>query len=304
MGNLKEILNQYKATPSADGWEKLSQRLDIVMPAGETPTATAQSSVGKGIWTSTASKVVTAVAAVAAAGTVAILAVTRHGQQPELTEPASSEPVIIREDTLSTQPDTLYLDTLHTNTLHRIETSTTTPKANKPEVVVTMAPDEPLIASEPTPHMPIQNQVFSTPNSSLLPAAATPTSKAPSDESKINPETMPARSVIAEQTNNDPVVQNYADEVSWEQPVKIVIPNVFTPNGDGYNDRFVILGAENSNKRQLIIRNRAGKIVYRNNAYENTWDGDSCPEGVYTYQFTFHNGSFDQTLSGTVTIVR
>lgn len=61
------------------------------------------------------------------------------------------------------------------------------------------------------------------------------------------------------------------------------IPNVITPNGDGKNDRFVIVGLEFFNNADVTIFNRWGNEVYRNNNYKNTWAGEGLNEGTYYY---------------------
>jgi gliding motility-associated-like protein len=54
-------------------------------------------------------------------------------------------------------------------------------------------------------------------------------------------------------------------------PVEIIIPNSFTPNGDGVNDVFFIQGLpENST---LIIFDRAGHTLFESFSYANDWDG-------------------------------
>ena len=104
---------------------------------------------------------------------------------------------------------------------------------------------------------------------------------------------------------DDPVLQNLSEDViDWTPPTKVEIPNVFTPNGDGINDRFVIKGIENCEKRQLEVRNQAGNIVFQSSQYENDWAGDNCPDGTYRYRFIFSNRNISQTLTGTVTILR
>ena len=63
------------------------------------------------------------------------------------------------------------------------------------------------------------------------------------------------------------------------------IPNVFSPNGDGINDYFVIDEAIIYPNNYLIILNRWGQIVFEQHGYKNTFDGERLVEGVYFYQF-------------------
>ncbi len=73
-------------------------------------------------------------------------------------------------------------------------------------------------------------------------------------------------------------------------PVKLFIPNVITPNGDGINDYFVI-GIKGSDqplnkyyeKTELIIFNRWGKILLDSKNYKNDWNGGGLPDGTYYY---------------------
>lgn len=58
------------------------------------------------------------------------------------------------------------------------------------------------------------------------------------------------------------------------------IPNVFTPNSDGSNDRFTI---EGNMPVDLTVVNRWGRIVYAQDNYDNSWDGLKEPSGVYFY---------------------
>jgi gliding motility-associated-like protein len=63
----------------------------------------------------------------------------------------------------------------------------------------------------------------------------------------------------------------------------LAIPNIFTPNGDGKNDKFVIGGLQFYPGSQLLIFNRWGNEVYRADNYLNNWDGSGLTEGTYYY---------------------
>ena len=75
----------------------------------------------------------------------------------------------------------------------------------------------------------------------------------------------------------------------------LFIPQGFSPNGDGINDLFVIRGVGNQTI-DLEIYNRWGHLVYKNNDYQNDWDGKpntgitisqegagGLPDGTYYY---------------------
>jgi gliding motility-associated-like protein len=74
-----------------------------------------------------------------------------------------------------------------------------------------------------------------------------------------------------------------------------VIPEAFTPNGNGFNDNFVIPGIEGYKTRSVSIYSRYGTLVYESNTYNNDWNGTllnsstQVPDGTYYYIFTFDN---------------
>lgn len=65
-------------------------------------------------------------------------------------------------------------------------------------------------------------------------------------------------------------------------------PNVFTPNGDGVNDYFELPGVINSvgETYPLSIYDRLGGLVYATQSYDNKWEADDLPSGVYFYSLT------------------
>ncbi|MCY4779486.1 gliding motility-associated C-terminal domain-containing protein, partial [Sphingobacterium sp. UT-1RO-CII-1] len=82
----------------------------------------------------------------------------------------------------------------------------------------------------------------------------------------------------------------------------LFIPNVFTPNGDGVNDVFEIIGMENFDQVDVLIINRWGNEVYKSTNYRNTWDGKGLNEGTYYYIITTHKGGNSNKIKGWVLI--
>ena len=100
-------------------------------------------------------------------------------------------------------------------------------------------------------------------------------------------------------------------EGNWSEPAEVSvtvaanplrIPNIFTPNGDGQNDRFEIEGIEGFDKAEVVVFNRWGNEIYRHNDYDNTWDGAAIPDGTYYYMLTLHNGSMRQVEKGWIVL--
>jgi gliding motility-associated-like protein len=56
------------------------------------------------------------------------------------------------------------------------------------------------------------------------------------------------------------------------------VPNGFTPNGDGFNDYFVIVGLNQYPENKITIFNRWGDPVFSASPYQNNWDGTSNNE--------------------------
>jgi gliding motility-associated-like protein len=95
---------------------------------------------------------------------------------------------------------------------------------------------------------------------------------------------------------------------------RIYIPNSFTPNNDGRNDRFFVMGDGVDKIRRMIIYDRWGKAVYsRENIQGNNpavgWDGtingyEQGP-GIYTYitDVVCGDGAVFR-LQGTITLIR
>lgn len=72
-------------------------------------------------------------------------------------------------------------------------------------------------------------------------------------------------------------------------PETIFLPEGFSPDGDGKNDRLVFTGVEYFAPALLKVFNRYGTIVYESTDYKNDWDGNyqsnnkPLPDGTYFY---------------------
>ncbi|WP_317899541.1 DUF7948 domain-containing protein [Aurantibacillus circumpalustris] len=99
--------------------------------------------------------------------------------------------------------------------------------------------------------------------------------------------------------------------ITVDIPSELVIPNIFTPNGDGNNDLFFIK-ASNLNKIDMLIVDRWGTVVYELSSETGNieWDGKNqqgkeSAEGVYLYTLKA-NGKDGQSFNknGSITLIR
>ncbi len=91
-------------------------------------------------------------------------------------------------------------------------------------------------------------------------------------------------------------------------PPLFLIPNAFTPNGDGQNDQ-ICFNPQDVIEFHIAIFNRWGERVYEsedvNECWDGTYRGNLCLPGVYTY--TCHIGCpAGQTndFKGDITLIR
>ncbi|MCS7074809.1 MAG: gliding motility-associated C-terminal domain-containing protein, partial [Bacteroidia bacterium] len=84
---------------------------------------------------------------------------------------------------------------------------------------------------------------------------------------------------------------------------QLEIPNVFTPNGDGINDQFVIR-YRGTKSYTLVVLDRWGKQLWSSNDPNTHWDGTNngnpAVEGVYYYVLKIG----DKTYNGNITLLR
>lgn len=82
---------------------------------------------------------------------------------------------------------------------------------------------------------------------------------------------------------SDPDTTNNHSTVTIWQDGALFIPNAVSPNGDGKNDRFLIVGLDKYPGSSLNVYNRWGNEVYHSDNYANDWDGHELGDGTYYY---------------------
>jgi len=85
----------------------------------------------------------------------------------------------------------------------------------------------------------------------------------------------------------------------------VVIPNVFTPNGDSINDKWQIKNLVDYSDCHIDIYNRYGQLIYKSIGYNIEWNGTSkgrvLSAGTYYYTIDLKTGT--KPLTGFVDIV-
>jgi len=85
-----------------------------------------------------------------------------------------------------------------------------------------------------------------------------------------------------------------------------MIPNAFSPNGDGINDEWSIKYLESYPGCTVDVYDRYGQVVFHSIGYSTNWDGKRkgvlVPIGTYYYLINPKNGR--PIMSGSVTIIR
>jgi gliding motility-associated-like protein len=89
----------------------------------------------------------------------------------------------------------------------------------------------------------------------------------------------------------------------------ILLPNAFTPDGDGLNDEFKAIGQpDNLSSFSMTIFNRWGQMVFETKdislGWDGTYQGKPSPAGTYVFRVEYSISSRSFDTSGTVILVR
>jgi gliding motility-associated-like protein len=88
----------------------------------------------------------------------------------------------------------------------------------------------------------------------------------------------------------------------------VVMPNAFTPNGDGLNDIFKpVTKCEYIRYELRIVDRWGGEVFYTETpglGFDGTLNGEDLPGGTFIYKFNYNNGITEGTRTGALVLLR
>ena len=301
---IKELLDNIKVKPSSRCWEAIEHQLAASMAAGGSAAGAAHSAAHTGWLSSVTAKVVLGVVA-AAAISAGVILVSRLSDTPSTTETApATQQLANNQPTVVPAADTIQnsypID--NTETGKTISQVTLTDEATP----VTTEPAVPSVSPTALDFSTSTPAISSTSPTTTATPQPTVAQKNTTTETKPTATSVTPTTTVILSDDSDPVLEQWEDRdnLITETPVVVEIPNVMTPNGDGYNDFFIIKGIENCDHNKLIIRSRSGATIFQIQNYANNWDAPNVPAGTYYYQFSYTVHGIQEMKTGTLTILR
>ncbi|MGQ9864241.1 MAG: T9SS type B sorting domain-containing protein [Bacteroidia bacterium] len=102
-----------------------------------------------------------------------------------------------------------------------------------------------------------------------------------------------------------------SEPICWDNCPTIMMPNTFTPNGDGYNDVLKPFAVRSIRSIRFYLYDRWGLLIHTSHTLEPLWDGTyqgaPAPEGVYFYVLeaeTDTRSGFVYRKAGHITLLR
>ena len=95
---------------------------------------------------------------------------------------------------------------------------------------------------------------------------------------------------------------------------ELFIPNIFSPNQDGFNDVFFVSGPSVQQVLSMAIYDRFGSLVYQrleftpgseSDGWDGSFNGTDLDPGVFVYHINYRNQAGDEvSVSGDVTLLK
>ncbi len=88
--------------------------------------------------------------------------------------------------------------------------------------------------------------------------------------------------------------------------INLNIPDIFTPNGDGVNDKWIIPNLARIPEANLYIYNRNGILVFQSKGYTKPWDGTINGASIVPDNYNYiiqTNIKGEKTIKGSVAVV-
>lgn len=278
---LKKGMENYQPTPPADVWAHLEQNL-VQAPVGST-----HGNIGN------AGKIVNAIKSAGIVTKVALLAIvpsllgvyfllqSESAINKSIVAPVNQVLEPAKSIELTENKPVLAEPTLKENSPIKKPTGAVIQPVHSGKTKLESSPILPLIENKSNIQNPESGQKTQQPDNLNNTAAA-----GTSIQTKAEPKTKVIDDVL-------PVpAPKIEDNPKSESNIPDLIANVFTPNGDGINDKFV-LEIENPVYYHLIIYDGRGKVVFESTQAHICWNGTDmktgmdCEEGYYTYSFDY-----------------
>ena len=205
-------------------------------------------------------------------------------QDEVLDEPASSETISVPQNTKPKEP----VKNSETELISESEISDNVIRESQPESLITQEslPVSPSFENQANLEVQETSDVVESVPEVISELPTTPVEQiTPSPQENIAEVVQYAQDevVSVETLVEDSEISNSFEEV-------IVLPNIFTPNGDRVNDVFMIEMTEKS-EFQIIVLNAKNQTVFKSNDANFEWDGtmlngEPAPTGNYLYYFS------------------
>ncbi|MBO6051407.1 MAG: gliding motility-associated C-terminal domain-containing protein [Bacteroidales bacterium] len=307
--NIKDIMEQMQETPSPRCWESIASQLPA---AGAAAGGSAAATAAKGAMSAgKLAAIIGSASAVVAIVTGTTIAILTH--EPAIVpqpNPETTATVVVADNTEMVTEDMPDITEFVPAEAPAV-TETAAIASNKTEKTA----DEPaqstqanptVIAANPSTAM-VSTPAQTTPTATTISASPNPSvgnANASGKNTSANATTKHDKPVAVSEQEEKSENDNPWEEAGYSRPITIEIPNIFTPNGDGVNDKFVINGLENCEKKTLLVKDRSGKIIFQSQNYDNSWDGGNLPNGTYYYQFNYSINNINELRQGAVLIRR